>query len=88
MSHWTQRASKANIRWLKATIQKQESEYLGLKRFFSLAITERGISKEKLLVYLEALESEGLIIIDHKTQEIQKLVVSVSENTESQSKII
>ena len=88
MSHWTQRASKQNMDWLKRVIAKQESKIISLIKLQSHALTSRGISKEKLIDYLEALEAEGIIIVDREKKVINKLDVSVSENTESQSKII
>ncbi len=84
--HWTQVASKANIKWLKTQIQKQQSDELSLTRLCSYALMNRGISKEKFFVYLEALQASGFITVDLKTETVHKLQLEV-ESFKSQSKL-
>ena len=84
--HWTQVASKANIKWLRKQIHDQKEETLSLRRLTSFALTNRGISKEKLFVYLEALEASDFIIVNIEKQIITKLI-HVTEQYEPQSKL-
>lgn len=72
--HWAQRASRANIAWLRNAIQNQETELLSLPKIQSVALTQRGISYEKLLDYLQALEVEGLVQIDLERRLIYRKV--------------
>ena len=57
IQHWAQIASKANIRWLRQAIQQQENNTLSLRKLTSYALTKRGISSNKLLVYMNDLKS-------------------------------
>ena len=84
--HWAQIASKANIRWLKKQILDQKADTLSLRKLTSYALMNRGISKEKLLDYLEALEASDYITVDSDKQIIHKLQLEISP-FESQSKI-
>ena len=84
--HWNQVASKANIRWVKKQILDQKTDILSLRRLTSYALINRGISKEKLLDYLEALEALGYITVNCDKQVIHKLQLEL-ETFESPSKI-
>ena len=71
-THWAQKASRANGQWLKKIILDQPSDELSLIRLQAFAWLQRGIARERLLIYLESLELEGQIEIDYENKVVRK----------------
>jgi len=52
--------------------KQQGSDFIPLKRTLALLMRQTGLTKEKLMEYLEILQDDGSFIIDQERDQIRK----------------